>query len=79
MKIRTSARVSSKGNACRCLPQQGTVSAKTLRTMDKAVDNFRSGTVSDPGDSRKRMDSVRRHHLWQQGLKKDEFFDRVIR
>jgi hypothetical protein len=28
---------------------------------------------------RKRMDSVRRHHLWQQGLKKDEFFDRVIR
>lgn len=28
---------------------------------------------------RKRMDSVRRHRLWQQGLKKDEFFDRVIR
>ena len=47
--------------------------------IDKAVDNFRSGTVSAPVDSRKRMDSVRRHHLWQQGLKKDEFFDRVIR
>jgi len=28
---------------------------------------------------RKRMDSVRRHQLWQQGLKKDEFFDRVMR
>lgn len=28
---------------------------------------------------RKRMDSVRRHRLWQQRLKKDEFFDRVIR
>ena len=28
---------------------------------------------------RKRMDSVRRHRLWQQGLKKDEFLDRVIR
>jgi len=28
---------------------------------------------------RKRMESARRHHLWQQGLKKDDFFDRVIR
>jgi len=28
---------------------------------------------------RKRMDSVRRHRLWQQGLDKKEFFDRVIR
>jgi len=28
---------------------------------------------------RKRMDSVRRHQLWQQGLKKDEFFNRVMR
>jgi hypothetical protein len=29
--------------------------------------------------ARKRLDSVRRHRLWQQGLKKDQFFDRVIR
>lgn len=28
---------------------------------------------------RKRMNTVRRHRLWQQGLKKDEFFARVIR
>jgi hypothetical protein len=28
---------------------------------------------------RKRMNAVRRHRLWQQGLKKDEFFARVIR
>jgi hypothetical protein len=29
--------------------------------------------------ARKRLDSVRRHRLWQQCLKKDQFFDRVIR
>ena len=29
--------------------------------------------------ARKRQDSLRRHHLWQRGLKKDTFFDRVIR
>lgn len=29
--------------------------------------------------SRKRLDSVKRHRLWQQGLKKDQFFDSVIR
>ena len=29
--------------------------------------------------ARKRLDSVKRHRLWQQGLKKDQFFDRVIR
>ncbi len=27
----------------------------------------------------KRMDSVRRHRLWQQGLEKNEFLNRVIR
>ena len=29
--------------------------------------------------TRKRMDSVRRHRLWQRGLNKDQFFDQVMR
>lgn len=29
--------------------------------------------------SKKRLDSVSRHQAWQKGLKKDEFFARVMR
>jgi len=41
-------------------------------TMDQIA-----GDIRKP--SKRRLDSVNRHQVWQKGLKKDEFFARVMR